>query len=192
MLKFRTLVKRPRLPAIAGQFLLAGFCSLVLTCCSYAQKTGLSAKKESEIINSCPTDGNCTVAIKAHQALVLSRDEFGSLYYKLVPDPTKNIIIYTYDKAIPKGLQDGSYREEIILELENAPSVIKTYDFSTGKPKALFGRFCYCKGYTGYYEIKKGSLSLSDNKNTTDLSMDFQVSEVPQVLKSLRFSASLK
>jgi hypothetical protein len=50
----------------------------------------------------------------------------------------------------------------------------------------LFGRFCFCKGQTGYYKVEQGTLNLIYKKNVVDFTLDFTVTKVPQIIKSIK------
>lgn len=140
------------------------------------------------VAKDCPTDGKCSVVIHKDKAMVIKTDEFGKPHYEMEDNATKNVVIYTYNRNVPKDVQDGSYREVIVLELNKNQ---QSFSF-TGKPSktptnALFGRFCYCKGSTGYYKITEGNLTLSDPENQ-NYTMDFRITEVPQVIQKIQFS----
>lgn len=108
-----------------------------------------------------------------------------STTYTLEDNPAKNVVIYKYAKIVKGDLQDAGYREEIVFELDRNVSAINLSGDQIQNTKMLFGRFCFCKGQTGYYPVRQGQLSIDAGHNAT---LHFTVSEVPQVTKQIRFS----
>ena len=49
----------------------------------------------------------------------------------------------------------------------------------------LFGRFCFCRGATGYYKVKEGNLKLKKINETYQLDFDFKINEVPQIISKI-------
>ena len=86
-------------------------------------------------------------------------------------------------KTVKGNLQDAGYREEIIFELDNFDP-IKLGSSSLQKTKMLFGRFCFCRGQTGYYKVTEGTFEIANQIAT----LQFKVSEVPQITNEIRFS----
>jgi len=133
--------------------------------------------------STCPTDGNCTVEVFKETKLVVKQDEFGHNYYEKEYDPVKRVIKYSYSRKVKGDIQDASYREEVVFELDHFENQ-KYIDSDIKLTKMLFGRFCFCKGQTGNYEVKKGKLTIQDQKVT----LDVEISEVPQIIKNISFS----
>ncbi len=160
---------------------------LFLSC---ACKTNLpvATLNKIDVDSDCPKDGSCEVTVNANKALAVKTDEFGKLYYQLEDNKDKKVIVYTYNRAVPEGVQDGHYREEIILEVDNGVITINTSDPASKGIKALFGRFCYCKGYTGHYTIESGTLKMETKEGQQHIDFAFTVKEVPQIIKHIAFS----
>lgn len=160
---------------------------MLLFCCC---KSNLPMTKSSQITadSDCPKDGSCEITVNNNKALVIKPDEFGKLSYQLEDNKEKKVIVYSYNRAVPKGLQDGHYKEEIILEVANSNSSINTTTFSASATQALFGRFCFCKGYTGYYMIQNGTLKMEPEEKQHNFDFVFTVKEVPQIIKHIAFS----
>ncbi|HMI06592.1 MAG TPA: hypothetical protein VK528_03525 [Flavobacterium sp.] len=156
------------------------FAFLLLSC---------GAKKPSgptiaALLSECPKNGTCTVKILSHKSMVVTQDDYG-MHYKLEENPEKNVVLYTYSRTIKGDVQDASYREEVVFEVNNDLKNGILSDPDLQSSKMLFGRFCFCKGQTGYYNVTNGKMALDLDKN---LSLDFTVSEIPQVIKQLRIS----
>lgn len=148
---------------------------------------GSKACNEKLVSKECPADGKCTIVVHKDKSLLIKTDESGKPYYEMEDNTAKNVVIYTYNRDVPKDLQDGSYREEVVLELgKNQQSETLTGN-AKGGVKALFGRFCYCKGSTGYYWIGSGNLTLSD-ADKQRYALEFKITEVPQVVTTIQFT----
>ena len=138
------------------------------------------------IVKDCPPDGKCSVTIHKNKSLFVKTDDLGKLLYELQDNANKDIAVYTYDRTPPKDVMDGSYREEVIVELDKGQqTIVLSGGLSKSGTKVLFGRFCYCKGFTGYYKIASGNLTALDE---SVYSVDFKVTEVPQILEKIQFS----
>lgn len=159
---------------------------LTATMFSCKSKKQMAAEPVVTITSECPKDGNCSVKLNPHKAIELKTDEFGRLYYTLVENPSKSVYQYTYNRIVKGNLQDGHYREEVIFEVSDASNIHLTNE-ALAQQKVLFGRFCYCKGQTGYYAVKQGSLSVTQNKQQTWAELNFTISEVPQIIQEIRF-----
>lgn len=134
------------------------------------------------VTSECPKDGNCFVKLNAHKAIEIKTDEFGRLYYTLTDDETKSVYQYTYNRKVKGNLQDANYREEVIFEVSNQDNISLTNE-ALSQQKLLFGRFCYCKGQTGYYAVKQGKLSVAKKEKQTSVDLHFMISEVPQIIQ---------
>lgn len=166
----------------------------ILTSCCCTNKTTASKEKEANLntietvstINSdCPTDGKCTVQVLKNKSMNVLTDDIGAVYYRAEDNANTSIIIYKYERNVPKGLQDAEYREEIVFEIDNSEPVINKNDFTLQSTKMLYGRFCFCRGQTGFYKVSKGNLLLDNRSNTIHFKLDFEVNQVPQTIKSI-------
>ena len=158
--------------------------ALVLLSCS-AQKKG-KHPLTATIVSECPKDGTCSVEIRQHQKMVVKNDAFERPYYALEASDEKNVILFTYNKKVKGNLQDASYKEEVLFEINNEIQNETAIDQDLEKTQLLFGRFCYCKGPTGYYKISSGTLH--SNSQSKIITLDFKTTEVPQVIHRLAFS----
>lgn len=162
------------------------FCCALIFACSSRQK--IKTHENSQLVKSktyCPDDGVCKFEVLTNKSLSLNYDSTGQLYPEIL-DSKQIVVKFEYKKNEIQNTEDSSYREIIFLELdpENLTKNIKDSDLKA--TKALFARLCFCRGQTGYYTIKNGSLSISETtKNLYSLKFDFEISEVPQVIKSI-------
>ena len=166
----------------------------ILTSCCCTNKSTSSKEKEvnlntieavSTINSDCPTDGKCTVEVLKNKSMNVLTDDIGAIYYRAEDNPDTSIIVYKYERNVPKGLQDADYREEIVFEINNSETKINKNDFTLQSTKMLYGRFCFCRGQTGFYKVSKGNLELENKNNQIHFKLDFEVNQVPQTIKSI-------
>lgn len=136
-------------------------------------------------LNNCPADGICTIEILKNKSLVIKTDDIGAIYYQMEDNNTTSVIVYSYNKKTEAGLQDASYKEEIIFEISNSETKILLSNNDLQKTKMLFGRHCYCKGQAGYFKVTEGNLKLVKSNTKTTLNLDFKVKQVPQIITSI-------
>jgi hypothetical protein len=149
--------------------------------CSPA-KTG--GQPNSAVLNSdCPKQARCTIELIPNKTMIVATDANG-LHYTLADQSDTNVIVYKYDKIVKGNLQDAGYREEIVFEYDGKRNIHLT-DTQLQTTKMLFGRFCYCKGQTGYFPVRQGQLTVDTHGNAQ---FDFKVAEVPQVIRQIQFS----
>ena len=61
------------------------------------------------------------------------------------------------------------------------------------KVNLIFARFCYCKGQTGYYQVRKGNLIIKkEEDNNYHLHLTFKVDEVPQIITEINQVLNIK
>lgn len=155
--------------------------------CSSKKNTVLPAANLTSI---CPKDGDCKVEVYDRKSMLVKTTETNSLYYELEENPAKKVIKYTYNRKVKGDLQDASYREEIIFEINSNAEESNFVDESLQDAQLLFGRFCYCKGQTGFYKIESGSLRVSKNKEieTTQINLTLKTTKVPQIIEAIAIS----
>ncbi len=157
---------------------------LLMLSCS-AQKQGVIAS--ASLTSECPKNAKCTVELIKNKGIVLKKDDFGRDYYELSERAATNVIKYEFSRIVKGDIQDGGYREEVIFEIEQNPDAMLLTDKSLQNVKMIYGRFCFCKGQTGYYKVEKGTLTINGRKIKKSGSLDFEINEVPQVIKSISF-----
>lgn len=156
---------------------LAFIVNFMMASCS-CKKPAIAKSANVELLSGCPTDGSCKAVLIENRKIKVEKAEFGGLSYDTVPATAARLVVFRYERKIPKGVQDGFYNEELILELSQ-----------TADPKlqkALYGRFCYCKGETGYYEIDPSKIHLKRSGN--EIRVDFGIAEVHQVITGVTFT----
>ena len=154
--------------------------SVLLLGCNSVKKVDLS---NNQTLLNCPDDGLCKVEILKNQCISIKNDEFGKLYYELLPCDEKNVVRYIYTRSVDEKYKDSGYREEVVFEVNSALSSMSLSDNTLQNMKMLFGRFCFCRGATGYYYIKNGDLKIDNYKGV----LDFKIEEVPQIISHIEF-----
>lgn len=149
-------------------------------------KATISESNKSSIESVCPEEGKCTVELLRNKSLNVKADEFGSLYYQVSESNETSVLIYRYDKDVPKDLQDANYREEIIFEINNKTQTVSLSGKDLQQSKMLFGRFCFCRGQTGRYKVEEGTLNLKQEGDAVQFDLNFKVSQVPQLIQSIK------
>lgn len=147
-------------------------------------KKATTQQTSVSITSECPKDGTCTVQLLKNKSIVVKKDEFGSTYYTLEDSDSKNVVQYTYKRTVKGDLQDANYREEIIFELNNPTDNLTLSDATLENTQLLFGRFCFCRGQSGYYKINQGNLTVTDGK---EIDLNFKTNEVPQIINHVTF-----
>ncbi len=140
------------------------------------------------IISECPPNGICTIEILRNKSLDIKTDDIGANYYTLIDNSTTSVIRYQYNKNVPKDLQDGQHREEIVFEINNETKSLNLKDLDLQKTKMLFGRLCYCRGQTGYYKVTSGNLKLDQLEEIYTIDLNFKVTQVPQLYNTVQVS----
>jgi len=134
------------------------------------------------ITSECPKDGTCSVKLLKDKSIAVKKDEFGRLYYTLEESTSKNVVHYIYKRTVKGDLQDASYREEIVFEIDAKSENLHIADAALENKQLLFGRFCFCRGQTGYYKINHGNLTVTNGKI---VDLNFKTDEVPQIIKHI-------
>jgi len=159
-------------------------------CCT--NKEIMKKEEENKVVtkteSSCPSDGVCTTEILKKKSLVIKTDEFGSTYTQIIDSETTSVIVYQYNRIVKGDLQDAGYREEIIFEINNNDKELNLTNKELQETKMLFGRFCFCREQTGYYKVDEGKLNLKKTNDTITLNLDFTITKVPQIIKTITTS----
>ena len=157
---------------------------LILASCGSKKST---AALSASLTSACPKDGDCKVEVFDKKSMVVKTTETSSLHYELEESTSKKVVKYTYNRKVKGDIQDASYREEIVFEINSDVEESAFVDESLQDVQLLFGRFCYCKGQTGYYKIDSGSLRISKNKEmkTTQINLAFKTNKVPQIIEAI-------
>lgn len=146
-----------------------------------------ATQKQSDIIDvpiqkGCPLDGLCTLSVFNNKQLILLKDDLGGIYYDIKENVGTKVIHYQYNKTTQAHLQDGHYREDVLFEIKDSTTSINLTDVELTQTKLIFGRHCFCKGQTGYFQINKGSLKLHQHSSLA-FDLEFETDKVPQLIR---------
>jgi len=168
--------------------ILFNFLVFIFACNSKKVTTNSKA-----IINNsiCPKDGVCTFNIEKDKMFTLKKDDIGALY-PVIGEGEKTILKFEYKQNEIPNVQDNSYKEIILLEIDLKNPEISLTNSTLKTAKATFARLCFCRGKTGYYPIKEGKLNITkiDDK-TYSLEFDFKIEEVPQIINKIKETIKL-
>lgn len=147
-------------------------------------------EKTSVIVSStCPEDGECRVEIYKGKSMLIEEDQFGNLFYKVVENPSRNVIKYEYSRIIKDTtLMDAGYREEIVFETDSKFQAVSEND--PDQMNILFGRFLFSRENTGYFKVANQNLSISKDGKKTKVDLKFKVLGVPHIISS--FTATVE
>lgn len=161
-------------------------CFLALTIILFSCNT-LKKTKEVSMKMPCPPNGQCEFAVLPNQTLEVLVDGIGMQYPKFSSSETSDVIKFTYKKTTPEGTVDGNYTEVVYVVIPKTKKEWTLKDTALQQAKVLYGRLCYCKGSTGYFEITDGNLTF---KKTPDgqamLHLTFKNHRVPQLIKEIK------
>jgi hypothetical protein len=158
--------------------------SLILLSCNATKNT--PSDITATLTSECPKNGVCTLEVLKNKSMVVKIDEFGRFYYDLEDSTDKNVIKFKYNKTVKGELQDANYREEIIMEWNGDMKSLSGAAMQNAK--LLFGRFCFCKGQTGYYKVTDGKLDIASDPKKKNATLDFKIVDVPQIISHISFS----
>ena len=175
------------------------FCLLtILFICSCKSNTYMnkdqiySNDKIKSVIENCPEDGICTFEIFKNSQLITKSDEFGFLY-PIIKDGNFTVLKYEYKRNEIPDTADSGYSEIIFIQLNPNFMEMKIENQELSKVNLLFGRFCFCKGQTGYYNIQNGFFSIEEkSKNLYQLHLNFKCDDVPQIITTIEKTFELK
>lgn len=136
--------------------------------------------KESKIVltSNCPEDGVCRLEIYKNKSIETKRDGIGKLYYNLIDNDSKSVVYFEYSRNVPEDLQDASYREEIIFEIDNNSTSQNLKDTNLKQVKMLFGKHCFCRSEAGYYNVSNGSLNYNFIKDNLSFTLEVKIPEI--------------
>lgn len=138
-----------------------------------------------KVSSNCPKDGNCTVEIFKNKSMLVEKDQYGNLFYKVVENPNRNVIKYEYNRIVKDTmLQDAGYREEIVFETDSKFQGISEKD--PNQMKMLFGRFLFSRENTGYFKVTDQDLAISKEGKKSTINLKFKVDGVPQIINSFK------
>ncbi|NOR27486.1 MAG: hypothetical protein GQ540_03040 [Lutibacter sp.] len=167
--------------------------TVLLVSCKPCQNIDYNLK-EAVLIKTanCPDNAECSVELIPNKSLEFKKDGIGALY-PVITEGDKTILKYTFNKNTIPNTQDGSYTEVVFAELDKTITHVSLTSKELQTVKLHFGRLCYCKGQTGYYPITNGNFNIKKSgKKSIEITIDFKISEVPQIISKINEIVSLK
>ncbi len=167
----------------------ASFLVIVLLFSCNSQK---NASQENNLKNElkCPKDGVCTFEVLKNKTFLI-KSKFGDTYPEF-SDGNKTILKFEYIRNSIPNTEDSGYRELVYVEIDANSSELELEGKALKIAKVSFGRLCFCRGQTGYYNVDQGKLSITKNENGSHtFELDFKVNEVPQIIMSIRETFNL-
>lgn len=165
------------------------FLFLIIVSC---KPSFMVSQQISNKATSCPENGDCSFELIPNKSIEFKADDFGILY-PIISEGEKTLLKYTFKKQPIENTEDSNYSEIIYAELDKEFTEASLENEDLQKVKLYFGRFCYCKGQTGYYPIKNGAFKiLKAGENTVNFTLKFEIKEVPQIISIITETISLK
>jgi hypothetical protein len=147
-------------------------------------KTKTATDNKSVEQQKCPLDGSCSFEVFKDTELLVLEDEFKNSYHQLKAAKGRVVLKFEYNKNQDPQLADDSYSEMIFIEIDEDVNELDLKDELLTKAKVSFRRMCFCRGATGLYEIRKGRLHISKHLKGFQVTLHFEIDEVPQVITS--------
>lgn len=155
--------------------------SLLLLSCATQKQSDIN---DIPIQKECPLDGLCTLSVFNNKQLILLKDDLGGIYYDIKENKGTTVIHYQYNKTTQANLQDGHYREDVLFEIKTSGKSLNLRDAELQQTKLIFGRHCFCKGQTGYFQINKGSMQIHQHSSLA-FDLAFETDKVPQIIRHI-------
>jgi hypothetical protein len=124
-------------------------------------------------LNSCATDFSCKEKLSKNSAVVYTVAEYGNSTATITENEESMVVEITRDRIVDKNIQDASYREHFLIEMANPE---KTIGVSAVR-KFIFGKFCFCKGEAGYFEVKDFEVIYDSNGKVGRYTIIYSVPE---------------
>lgn len=170
------------------RFFILLFSVITLVSCKVKNEV-IRFQDELEFGGYCPDDGTCTFSVLSQKVLKVKKDNLGAIY-PAIAEGNKIVLKFEYSRNEKPNVADASYKEQVFIELSVDQLEIETEVLK--HVNILFARLCYCKGLTGYYRVRTGKLAIKKLLGETyNISLKFEVTEVPQVVTQIEQIFSL-
>ncbi|WP_298142799.1 hypothetical protein [Flavobacterium sp.] len=127
-------------------------------CLLFACKSAPSYSKVNPLTN-CAVDFKCSETLHKNASLEFKMAEYGNATATIVEQQESLVVELTKDKIVEKGIQDANYREHFLIQLADPKKTVGV----SAVQKFVFGKFCYCKGEAGYFEVTDFEVSYTSN-----------------------------
>jgi len=164
----------------------------VFSCKTIEDTTNVNSQSKEmtvKTLQKCPDYGDCKIEIYKNKSLLIKKDGIGKMYYELVDATTTSVVYFEYSRRMPEDLQDASYREEVVFEIDNKKDTANLTNTELKQVKMLFGKHCFCRSEAGYYNVNNGNLQYNYTNENLEFSLDFKVPEVSsQAINSIIYN----
>ena len=155
--------------------------TLLTGCKSQLQPFDQVSEKRTFPTQNCPENGLCTIDMLPNSQLLLKKDDLGNNYLS-IEKGNNTVFKFVYTKSQIEDIADNFYSEHLYFEIKNADQSLHLKNEALKLVKMTYARFCYCKGQTGYFEVKNGSLDFEHTKNGLNLDAQFTIERIPQII----------
>jgi len=137
-------------------------------------------------------NGHSTISLIPYRKAVLKKDAF-NIGFVTTEKSEGTLLKFEYIKQVPEHLADADYSEVVYINLQKDFSEINSNNPTATDSQILFGRFCYCKGQTGFYTVKNGDLlAKMITKNRLKIALKFHLKQVPHLISNIQEDIHLK
>lgn len=158
--------------------------TILTGCKSQLQPFDQLTEKRTFTTQNCPENGLCTIEMLPNSELILKKDPFGSNYVD-IEKGGHTVFKFVYTRAQNQDIADSSYSEHLYFEIKNADQSLHLKNETLRQVKMIYARFCYCKGQTGYFQVKNGTLDFEHTKNGLNLDAQFTIERIPQIIVNI-------
>jgi len=152
----------------------------LLTSCKAQQQKDI----DSFVKTTCPDNATCSFEIIKNSTLLLHKSDWSA--YTTIEKGNNIVFKFIFARDVDKRMMDAHYIETIYAEFPKEITSLQLKDKELSKVNLIFNRDCYCKGSYGSFLITKGELNLKKiAKNKYQITINFKVDEVPQVITSI-------
>jgi len=148
-------------------------------------------EKNTAVLSNCFDNAVCTIEIIPNSNLMIKEDAFKNTYIEM-EDGVNTIIKYQFKKNELPNTADGQYSEFLYLEIDNYNKRLHLKNEELQQVKMIYGKLCYCKGSSGFFKVKNGTLELILSKNKLSLVTNFNVENIQQMVSQLNENILLK
>ena len=158
------------------------FCFLIVGCASSKDQSDNDKIPPPKV--NCPEGGDCSFEVLQNSKLSLKTDGTGASYVE-IEEGDKVVIRYEYKKDPQPDVIDGSYSEYLFFEIDAGRVEMSLKDSELKRAKMIYGRLCYCKGESGYFPVREGSLFVYQNEGDLLVRATFNIPKIPQIIEEI-------
>lgn len=152
----------------------------------------ISCGNSKQASNSLDHDNNnvfnsqeMEVEVKKNTVYTIAQDITGATYPEF-ENGNATTLIFKYVEKGPLGTADGDYTEMVYMSIPKDISTKKYSDANLQTTNVLFGKFCFCKGEAGFYEVKEGTLSIKNKKESIEIDFSFKIIETSHKVSAIK------